>query len=94
MGLNYGDQITFKGTSLVARELISTLQLIGNKSSSSRTTRKRIDCDVSNIIHYLSFKHSSIFSTALVNDVALFLKKLAADVDPSPILTRITSRSP
>ena len=79
MGLNYGDQITFKGTSLVARELISTLQLIGNKSSSSRTTRKRIDCDVSNIIHYLSFKHSSIFSTALVNDVALFLKTLAAD---------------
>ena len=41
--------------------------------------RKRIDCDVSNILHLLSYRHSKIFSSTLVRDVALFLKQLASD---------------
>ena len=42
--------------------------------------QKWIDYDVSNIIHTLSYKHGAkIFSSALVKDVAIFLKKVGSE---------------
>ena len=76
MGIQQGNQLVFKASHIVARELNSMLSHISNGTSQ---TNKRIDCDISNIVHLLSFKHSRIFSISLVRDVASFLKHLASD---------------
>ena len=81
MGLSSGRQVVFKMNNVVARELDIILDTTLPPTDRQNTTanKRRVNCDVSNIIHLLSFKHSRTFSTALVNDVALFLKELAAD---------------
>ena len=83
MGINNSNQILFKASNLVACELHSIVDyMISNhylKNCPTSLQHKRIDCDVSNIIHILSYHHSKIFSTAPVRDVALFLKQLASD---------------
>ena len=83
MGIDNCNQLLFKASNIVARELDALLDfMISNQYFNNRKPslqHKRIDCDVSNIIHLLSYRHSKIFSTALVRDVALFLKQLASD---------------
>ena len=83
MGINNYNQIVFKATSIVFQELDCILEyLISNKLLSNHSPaqqQKQINCDISNIIHILSHRHSCIFSTVLVRDVALFLKQLASD---------------
>ena len=83
MGIDNCNQLLFKASNIVARELDALLDfMISNQYFKNRNPslqHKRIDCDVSNIIHLLSYRHSKIFSTALVRDVALFLKQLASD---------------
>ena len=83
MGLQYGNQLICKMTNVVARELDLMLDFIGTKYPSNNipsvSSKRSIACDLSNIIHSLSHKHSGIFSSALVREVALFLKQLAAD---------------
>ena len=77
MGLKYGNQIIFKADSVVPRELHSMLNQIVSKRSPSQI--KRIDCDISNVIHQLSHKHARVFTVSLVRDVANFLKSLAME---------------
>ena len=77
MGLKYGNQILFKADSVVPRELHSMLNQIVSKRSPSQI--KRIDCDISNVIHQLSHKHARVFTVSLVRDVANFLKSLAME---------------
>ena len=85
MGVNNGHQIIVKMEHVVARELDLMLDLIEAKyppdipTTAIASTKRSIVCDVSNIIHKLSYRHSCIYSTLLVRDVALFLKRLAAD---------------
>ena len=83
MGIHGCHQIVFKASNIVARELDALLNhMISNgvlKNRPAALKQKRIDCDVSNIIHTLSYKHAKIFSSALVKDVAVFLKKLASE---------------
>ena len=83
MGIKSCHQIVFKASSIVARELDAFLNhMISNNDFKNRPAavkQKRIDCDISNIIHTLSYKHAKIFSSALVKDVAIFLKKLASE---------------
>ena len=83
MGLKYGQQIVFKADNVVPRELHSMLNhMISEKllpSTASPSQNQRIDCNVSNIIHQLSFKHSRVFSVALVCDVVSFFKSLAME---------------
>ena len=80
MGIDNCNQLLFKASNIVARELNALLDfMISNQYFNNRNPllqHKRIDCDVSNIIHLLSYRHSKIFSTALVRDAALFLKQL------------------
>ena len=78
MGIDQGHQLVFKAVNVVSHELISMLSHI-SKSNLSSQINKRIDCDISNIIHQLSFRHSRVFSIALVQDVASFLKWLASE---------------
>ena len=73
MGVNYAG-VTFKCTNLVAHDLCSVLE-IGKTSRQCR----RIDVDISNITHILSYKYARIFTPVLVQDVALFLKNLASE---------------
>ena len=82
MGVHQGSQLIVKMKYVVARELDMMVDLLSAKFPSSHLpapNHKTMDCDVSNILHELSFKHSSIFSSALLKDVALFLKLLAAN---------------
>lgn len=81
MGIQNGKQVIFKMSNVVSRELRSLLKDVVFKLDSKRSnlTQYRIDCDVSNILHLLSFKHNKTFTLALVRDVAEFLKELAAD---------------
>ena len=83
MGLSSGRQVIFKMNNVVARELDIVLNVAlpptDTQNAAAASNKRQIDCDISNIIHHLAFKHSRTFSTALVNDVALFLKELAAD---------------
>jgi len=82
LGIANGGQLLFKLNNVVARELDTIIDLIHAKFASNNTpTRgyKTIDCDVSNIIHKLSYRNGSIYSIALVRAVAIFLKQLAAD---------------
>ena len=84
MGIDNCNQLLFKASNIVARELDALLDfMISNQYFNNRKPslqHKRIDCDVSNIIHLLSYRHySKIFSAALVRDVSLFLKQLASD---------------
>ena len=83
MGIHGWHQIVFKTSNKVPRELDALLDHMisnGNFQNCPATIKqKQINCDVSNILHTLSYKHAQIFSTALVKDVAHFLKKLASD---------------
>lgn len=81
MGIHNGSQVVFKMTDIVSRELHLLLKEVVFKLdyTRSRLSQYRIDCDRSNILHLLSFKHSKVFTLALVRDVAQFLKDLAAD---------------
>ena len=87
MGLRNGNQVLFKATNVVSRELDLMLDLIiskcnatvNNNADSTTSTKKSIDCDVSNILHKLSYRHSSVYGRLLVRDVAFFLKRLAQD---------------
>ncbi len=88
MGIKNGNQIMFKLSNAVAREVDLMLDVIQRKyttttneddETASPLRQRSIDCDVSNIIHKLSYRHSSIYSINLVRDVALFLKQLASD---------------
>ena len=82
MGVHQGSQLIVKMKYIVIQELDMMVNLLSTKFPSSHLpapNHKTMDCDISNILHKLSFKHSSIFSSALVKDVALFLKLLAAD---------------
>ena len=80
MGLSIGRQFMFKMNNIVAQELdiilYTTLSITDDQNTANK---RRIDCDVSNIIYLLSFKHSRTFSTALIDDIAFFLKEPAAD---------------
>ena len=51
------------------------------KYCSASLEHKRIDCNVSNKVHILSYCDSKIFFSALVRNIALFLKQLAEDTD-------------
>ena len=80
MGIDNSANIIFKADSFVSRELVSALDHMSDDSSSrSASQTKRIDCDVSNIIHDLSYKHARVYSTKLVREVANFLKLLSSD---------------
>ena len=81
MDINNCDKVIFKATNVVAQEIDSILDLIRTQAANNTNILKckRINCDVSNILHILAFRHSSIFSIELVHDVARFLKRLAAD---------------
>ena len=85
MGIDNGGKVVAKMNKVVARELDLMLDYISSKHASnsiaetSNTTKKSIACDVSNIIHKLAYRRYGNFSTALVRDVANFLKQLAAD---------------
>lgn len=84
MGIDSCGQLLFKATNIVARELDLLLldYMISNdffKNRNVSRSDKKIDCDVSNIVHILSYRHAKVFSSALVQDVALFLKQLAVD---------------
>ena len=82
MGVNNGNQITFRLSNVVSRELDLIVKLIRSKgttindrTSITTATKPIIDCDISNIIHKLSFQHLYIYSPVLVLEVARFLKK-------------------
>ena len=81
MGIQNGRQVIFKMTNVVSRELRSLLNDVVFKDDCTKNTltQYRIDCDISNILHLLSFRHNKVFTLALVRDVAEFLKELAAD---------------
>ena len=82
MGIDSSVNVVYKAEHVVARELDAMLNhLISSKvlkSTSNPSQRKRIDCNVSNIIHSLSFK-TRVYSIALVREVASFLKRLASE---------------
>jgi hypothetical protein len=86
MGLKNGNQIIFKMTNVVARELDMMLNLIFQKFASDNNDdvpqlieMKMMDIDVSNIIHKLAYCHTCIYSHALVKSVAMHIKQIAAD---------------
>jgi hypothetical protein len=86
MGLKNGNQIIFKMTNVVARELDMMLDLIFQKFATDNNVNvprsiemKTMDIDVSNIIHKLAYCHSCIYSHALVKNVAMHIKQIAAD---------------
>ena len=82
MGIKNGGQIIFKMSNVVAKEIDLMLDVIMSNLPPGEQripSKQSIDCDISNIIHKISYRHSSIFSTLLVRDVAIFLKQLAAD---------------
>lgn len=67
----------------VARELDALMdQIISNgnfQNQPATIKQKQIVYDASNILHTLSHKYAKIFSTTLVKDVAIFLKRLASE---------------
>ena len=83
MGIDNGHNVIFKAESVVSSELNSMLDLMKTSQLSNLSNvhpkKKRIDCDISNIIHQLANGRCRIYSIELVRDVAKFLKKLAAD---------------
>ncbi len=93
MGIKNGNQVVFKMTNVVKIELDlmvkcmlqrrnevpSTTPLTASDASTPSSKQTIIDCDVSNIIHTIGFRHSGIYSIALVHDTAKFLKSLAAN---------------
>ena len=78
-GIGNCSQIVF----IVACELDAFLdQMISDSRFQNRPSdlkQKQIDCYVSKILHTLSYRHAKIFSSALVKDVAKFLKSLTSD---------------
>ena len=78
MGINDGGQLIFKMANVVARELDIMLDFITTKFTTdnpptlTNNTKRSIDVDVSNVIHKLSYRHSGIYSYALVKDTAEF----------------------
>lgn len=76
MGIKQGHQLVFKASNIVSCELCSMLEHV---SSNDVVGNKHIDCDISNIVHQLSFRHSRVFTLSLVRDVAKFMKRLASD---------------
>lgn len=82
MGIDSCSQI-INASGIVAIELDALLdQIVANinfKNCPPGLKQKQIDCDTSNILHRLSYKHSKIFSEALVKDVAELLNNLASN---------------
>mmetsp|Transcript_3094 Transcript_3094/g.4120 ORF Transcript_3094/g.4120 Transcript_3094/m.4120 type:complete len:122 (+) Transcript_3094:535-900(+) len=75
LGLSFRCKLNFSKKLLSHRQGITNSLLFLGKNEMN----KRIDIDISNIIHQLSFRNSRTFSLPLVRDVASFLKRLASD---------------
>ena len=83
MGFTNGGNVIAKVSNVVSSELHRILtEIVIKKMNNNQPIdhQLRIDCDLSNIIHKLSHRHSRIYSISLVRAVANVLKHTAKEL--------------